>query len=345
MKKIIRIQYSNDFKRLFSIPFSLVFISLTMLGLMVLSLSGCSFPDSEIASKDGYLMVSIGTDKSSDRSLLPNINMLSVEYIINGTGPEGAVFETVTTGEDSYLYGLAIGEWLISVMAINSEGVEIGYGESMVLIEGSSLISVTINIDPLTGAGSLALLVTWPDEEVTTPGLTAVLTDFSGETQSLLSNMGAGTAESINTEIPSGYYTLRLQLYDGEDVIAGLVDTVRIVQDAETIGTYSFTGLNLPTGDVEINVIVDLDTPLEVAVTGAVDILSYGTNMTVEMLIANPGENIINYQWYLNGSFSGTGDTLSLGMDLRPGTYRLDGVAITADGERSGSAFHSFTVE
>ncbi|MCK5152949.1 MAG: hypothetical protein KAQ93_01200, partial [Spirochaetales bacterium] len=66
---------------------------------------------------------------------------------------------------------------------------------------------------------------------------------------------------------------------------------------------------------------------------------------TVQMLVANPGEDVINYQWYLNGGFTGTGETLTFGMDLRSGTYRLDGVAISEDGKRSGSAFHSFTVE
>ena len=123
------------------------------------------------------------------------------------------------------------------------------------------------------------------------------------------------------------------------------MDTVRIVQDEETIGTYSFTDLNHPTGDVDIIVIIDLDAPLEVTITGGVDILVYGTEMTAQMLIANPGDDIINYQWYLNGGFISSGESLTFGMDLRRGTYRLDGVAISADGERSGSAFHNFIVE
>ncbi len=345
MKKIISIQKSNDPKRLFPIPFTSVFISMTVLLIMGLSLSGCNFPDSGITSNDGALKISIGPETSSDRSLLPGISMNPVEYKINGSGPNGAVFEKVTDGEDSYLYGLAIGEWLISVTAVNTEGVGIGYGESIVLIEGSSLVAVTINIEPLIGDGTLTLSVTWPDAEVANPGLAGVLTDSAGVTQSLVFNMATGTANYTNAGITSGYYTLSLQLTDGEDVIAGLVDTVRIVQDAETIGTYSFTDLNHPTGDVEIIVIVDLDAPLEVTITGAVDILSYGTKMTDQRRGANPGEDVINYQWYLNGGFTGTGETLTFGMDLRSGTYRLDGVAISEDGERSGSAFHSFTVE
>ena len=345
MNKSIGIQKSNFPKGLFPKALTSVFSSLTVLLILGLSLSGCSFPDSEIAANEGSLRISIGTGTPAGRSLLPDISMDPVEYQISGSGPAGAVFETSTTGEDSYLDSLAIGEWLISVAALNTEGVRIGYGESIVIIEGSKLAAVTINIQPLTGTGTLTLSVTWPDAEVTDPGLTGTLTDSTGVTQSLIFSMGTGTAEYTNTGIAAGYYTLSLQLTEGEEVIAGLVDTVRIVQDAETIGTYSFTDLNHPTGDVDIIVTVDLDTPLEVTVTGAVDILSYGTNMTVQMLIANPGDDIINYQWYLNGGFAGSGETFTLGMDLRRGTYRLDGVAITADGERSGSAFHNFTVE
>ena len=345
MNKTIGIQKSNFLKRLFSEALTSVFISLTATLILGLGLSGCNFPDSGIAADEGALRISIGTGTSAGRSILPDINMDPVEYQISGSGPEGAVFETSTTGGDTFINSLAIGEWLISVTALNTEGVRIGYGESIVIIEGSKLVSVAINIQPLTGTGTLTLSVIWPDAEVTDPGLTALLTDSGGATQSLIFNMGTGTAEYSNNAIAAGYYTLSLQLSEGEDVLAGVVDTVRIVQDAETVGTYSFTDLNHPTGDVDIIVIVDLDAPLEVTVTGAVDILSYGTDMTVQILIANPGDDIINYQWYLNGGFIGSGETLTFGMDLRRGTYRLDGVAITADGERSGSAFHIFPVE
>ena len=345
MNKTKGIQKSNFTKGFSLVTRTSVLISLSVLLILGLGLSGCSFPDSGIDANEGALVISIGGEASASRSLLPNINMDPVEYQISGSGPDGASFTASSSGEDSYINGLAIGEWQISVTAMNIEGDPIGYGENTVLIEGSKQSSVVIDIVPLTGNGTLTLSVNWPDAEVVNPGLTGVLTDSAGVSQSLIFIMGTGQADYINTGITAGYYTLSLQLFDGEDVIAGLVDTVRIVQDAETVGTYSFTDLNHPIGDVEIIVIVDLDTPLEVTITGTVDILSYGTNMTVQMLVANPGDDVINYQWYLNGGFIGTGETLTFGMDLRSGTYRLDGVAISADGERSGSAFHSFTVE
>jgi len=345
MKKIIRIQKSNTHKRLFPIPFTSVFISLIVLLVLGLSLSGCNLPDTGIAAHEGALKISIGTGASADMNILPDISMDPATYQITGAGPAGAVFETSTTGGDTFINSLAIGEWLISVTALNAEGIQIGYGESTVIIEGSTQASVTIDVRPFTGTGTLSLSVTWPDAEVTNPGLKALLTDSAGVTQTLIFNMGTGTADYSGTGIDAGYYTLSLQLTEGEDVLAGKVDTVRIVKDAETVGTYSFNDLNHPTGDVSIAVTVDLDAPLEVTITGAVDILSYGTDMTVQMLIANMGSDIINYNWYLNGGFIGSGESITFGMDLRSGTYRLDGVAMSADGERSGSAVYNFTVE
>ena len=345
MNKTKGIQKSNITKGFSFLTRTSVLISLSVLLILGLGLSGCSFPDSGIDANEGALVISIGGETSASRSLLPNIDMDPALYQISGSGPDGASFTTSSSGEDSYINGLTIGEWQISVTAMNTVGDPIGYGENTVLIEGSMQSSIIIDIVPLTGTGTLTLSVNWPEAEVANPGFTGVLTDSAGVSQSLVFIIGTGKADFTNTGITAGYYTLSLQLFDGEDVIAGLVDTVRIVQDAETIGTYSFTDLNHPTGDVEIIIIVDLDTPLEVTITGTVDILSYGTNMTALMLVANPGEDIINYQWYLNGGFIGTGETITFGMDLRSGSYRLDGVAISADGERSGSAFHSFTVE
>lgn len=345
MKKIISTQKSNEPKKLVPIFFTSVFISLIVLLVLGLSLSGCNLPDTGIAADEGALKISIGIGASADRSILPDISMEPATYQINGSGPAGAVFETSTTGGDTYINSLAIGEWLISVTALNAEGTQIGYGESTVIIEGSTQASVTIDVRPFTGTGTLSLSVTWPDAEVTNPGLKALLTDSAGVTQTLIFNMGTGKADYSGTGIDAGYYTLSLQLTEGEDVLAGKVDTVRIVQDAETVGTYSFNDLNHPTGDVSIAVTVDLDAPLEVTITGAVDILSYGTDMTVQMLIANMGSDIINYNWYLNGGFIDSGESITFGMDLRSGTYRLDGVAMSADGERSGSAVYNFTVE
>ena len=47
----------------------------------------------------------------------------------------------------------------------------------------------------------------------------------------------------------------------------------------------------------------------------------------------------------LNEDLAGTGATVNVGADLRPGSYRLDAVVFTADGSRSGTASHNFTVE
>ena len=122
-------------------------------------------------------------------------------------------------------------------------------------------------------------------------------------------------------------------------------DTLRIVKDGHTEGAFSFEDLNHPTGDVDISVISDLDDPLEVEINAEHTTIARGESMTADAWVENAGDAEIEYNWYLNGAPAGTNASVSVGADLSPGSYRLDIVVRTADGRRSGSATHSFTVE
>jgi len=319
-----------------------VFSGLAVL-LLVFGFMGCDLAAYPLGV--GSLRVSIGADNPGIRSLLPGISMEPAEYLIQGAGPEGESFQAGSFGEDTDVNGLAVGDWVITVSALNVEGFPIGHGEKSVVVKSRTRTDLTIEINPVSGTGSLSLQVVWPVEKVENPRIAAALTNPRGESMSLDFSVGTGEASFSGAGIVTGYYTLSTQLLDGDSVLGGVVDTIRIVADTSTEGTYTFTDINSPTGDLDIAVVIDMEEPLAVELTGVVPVLSLGSTMSAVASVSNGGTSGLTYSWYLNGESFGTGTTLSLGSALRRGHYRLDVVVFTSDGRRSGSATHSFTVE
>ncbi len=316
------------------------------------SLAACDVPLTELSKDRGAMRVTIDPSHIEASAALgalssqSNLDMQPAEYRITGTGPSGASFTESSSGGESDITDIRIGEWRVEVSAFNAAEQEIGYGSATVEVKSGELAPVHITVRPLSGTGSLSLLVTWPQEELADPELTAALADAQGRSEKLGFEMPEpGKAEFWSDEIEAGYYTLTLQLIDGDQVLAGAVDAVRVVKGGRTRGEFSFDDLNHPTGEIDISVVSEMDDPLEVSITQAPSAIAYRSSVTAQAEVANAGGSEIAYRWYLNAESAGTGPTLDIGENLSPGTYRLDVVAVTADGRRSGSATHQLTVE
>jgi len=307
----------------------------------------CDMPHAEAPEESGSVLVTIESgDSLGALTLLPDTSMEPEEYRITGNGPSGASFETWTSGGSSEIQDLRLGEWQIETSAFNVDEEEIGYGNGTVAVENGQTAELNVVLRALTGIGSLSLSVVWPAEEVENGEIAATLASSDGHSESLaFEPVVDGEASFFSDEIDAGYYTLILQLLEDDHVVAGAVDTVRIVQDGLTEGTFSFADLNHPTGDIDIIVVPDMDEPLEVAITGGTETLSYGESMTVSAEVENAGDSTLEYTWYLNGAAVGSEASLTVGDGLSPGSYRLDVVVFTEDGQRSGSDSHNFAVE
>lgn len=214
-------------------------------------------------------------------------------------------------------------------------------------VEPGGQAAVSIAVRPLSGTGLLSLWLSWPADQVSAPAVTASLTALAGQPQALhfALDQAAGTADYHNAEINAGYYTLALQLTDGGTVVAGAVETVRIVRNGHTEGQFSFDDLNHPTGNIDIIVSPDMDEPLDVQIEGAATMVAYGESQSATAAVDNADGAELEYAWYLNGGHVGDGASVVLDSALALGSYRLDLVVFTADGSRSGSASHSFRVE
>lgn len=323
------------------------YIALLAALLAGIALAGCDQPYDGVRSESGSLRVSIGEGAGlQPLTLLPDTSMEPTEYRLRGSGPLGASFETTTTGGVLDIHDLRGGEWRIEVTAVNGDGLEIGYGDATVGVEPGMINEVAVSVRALSGTGTLSLQVSWPAAEVQNASLAATLTGRDGQSQQLqFAANGTGGAAYTNDALDAGYYTLVIQLFDGDNVVAGAVETVRIVQDGHTEGTFSFDDLNHPTGDVDIAVSPEMDEPLELELTGTAEVLAFGSTKNVSATAENAGSAEVVYTWYVNGAHVGDGASQQVGTGLAVGSYRLDVVAFSADGRRSGSLTHRFRVE
>ncbi len=315
--------------------------------LFIILFSGCDL--SYLGFRDntkGALSININPNRfSSSRNISPETSMIPVKYIIMGTGPGNSKFEKELTGTSCSIYDLSIGNWRLSIIAYNENGDQIGWGESLVSVSPAITSETSVLVEPYSGNGSVYFIATWNSSEVSNPSISATLTDSSGTETVLQFETGTGTASYSQNNIPAGYYTLNIKLLDGETVVSGLVESVRVLNGFQTTGNFNFTNLNSPTGDISISVIVNLYDPFEPIINGAVEILAYGSNMTVSASVPDSESENMIYRWYVNGELTGTGESISFGNTLKWGYYRLDLVVTNENGTRSGSVSHMFTVE
>ncbi|MFA7108350.1 MAG: hypothetical protein WC162_04330, partial [Sphaerochaetaceae bacterium] len=97
--------------------------------ILVFLILGCS--DSE--EQTGILKISF--DSGVSRTLVPDISMEVKSYEISGEGPGGNEFSTLESkGEEVIIPNLYKGNWTITVLGLNSDGIAIGEGSSSVTI-------------------------------------------------------------------------------------------------------------------------------------------------------------------------------------------------------------------
>ncbi len=306
----------------------------------VLSLVACHLPVHDTGGSLEVNVASIGT-----QSLLPDLDMDVDSYVVSGAGPDDASFERTTAGSAIVVEELTTGSWTIDVIGYNPDGVDVASGSGETVISAGETSQLTVAVRPYEGPGTLSVTVTWPDADVSEPSVVANLVSSDGTSTSLpfsASGVGQATYESVDTA--AGYYTLSVQVLDAGTTVAGAAEATRVAAGATTSGTIAFNSVNPPTGDTDITIDPDLDEPLEVSLSGAVASLQLGGSMTVTGAVSNADGETVSLTWYLNGAYLAAGDTVTVGQSLAPGTYRLDAIAYTADGDRSGSTSHGFSV-
>jgi hypothetical protein len=301
--------------------------------------ASCALPSAHKTT--GGLLVIVNSARTL--TIEPDTDMIPAQYVITGFGPYESSVATTSQNETVTMDRLLIGEWTIVVSAENAAGALIAQGESSTRVNSGKIAPLAISVRPIPGAGSFDITVEWEAAQVESPDVTARLLPATGDPLDLTFVLGSGSAYYSSALIDSGYYTLTTQLADTGIVVAGAVETVRIVTGQITSGRVGFGQLNAPGGTIDVLITPDLQEPLIVSISGQVPSLPSGTSMTAQGTVDSFTGNVIN-TWYLNGDSIAIGDNCTLGADLQPGFYRLDLTTFSADGTRAGSVSHTFTV-
>ncbi|MCY1153109.1 MAG: InlB B-repeat-containing protein [Sphaerochaetaceae bacterium] len=315
------------FKKLKSLnPFLLVFITFILFS--------CELPtqNNEVGN------LTINFDSATSRDLIePAIKMDIDSYLISGIGPDGRSFEPISSnGEAVTITDLYIGEWTITVKGLNEDNISIAEGTSTATIESGKTVSTNILVEEYTGAGTIKFNITWPASDLEDPQILATLTNSdSSYLEDLSLNIDSEEGQAtLSLDVPSGYYLLNFNLYDGStsdinNKLFGKTNSIRVVKDNSTYVTFETTSSDLNLyGDLSVSVDNNIISPFRVTVSPTDRKLIEGE--TQDFLANVDVEGEYTYKWYVDGIVQDSSSNLyTIPNDLSIGNHTIDVVAMS----------------
>jgi DNA-binding beta-propeller fold protein YncE len=266
------------------------------------------------------------------KTFSPDVSLEPVSFTVSGSGPSEEEFFIETDGYAVEIHEVLCGKWTIAISGLDDDGNIILYGETEIVIQRSGPNNVTIILQPVEGTGSLSVHVSWPEAALSEPSVICSLEGESG-----LMEMGMTVKEdgaASTADYPSGYYTLRVILFDDEEEICGGAETVRIISGYTTEAVFDFTAYDtLFRTSLVISADIDQKYPPAVTVQGP-DMLLSGD--TAEYTASGPG-NVDKTRWFLNGHEITVGEEFSLPLGPRKKMNRIDAEMEDQDGDTRGS--------
>jgi hypothetical protein len=312
--------------------------SVVLMTLLVLCagalIAACHLPGGPPSTK-GSLKITIGNNIAARTIVPPTEGTTATLYEVNGAGPNGAKFSTQTSGDPVTISGLALGQWTVSVDALNANADTIGHGESSATVAAGEN-SVTVSVLLASGSGNLSLTVNWNTGQVQGPGsVGASITPARGGSLQSLSFTGSdGSLSSATTGILPGYYILNLNLLDhAGNVVGSTTDLVWIVNAQTSTGSFDFTNA-VNTGSIKVS-ITPLPNPLNASISRS--------GGSVSAVVANYSGTDLSYQWYMNGAAVGTNSN-NYTLPSTPGCYWISVIVWTTNWAQAGSATANFQV-
>lgn len=303
-----------------------------LLTLIIFSFFGCNglinYSTNAINTSSGSLHFDISLpDSINTKTIVPTLEMSVSTYDISGSGPGNALFDSPDVTDKTFTRdNLAIGNWEINVDAKNSSGDVIARGSTAVTIAENEITSAVITVTPLEGPGTIDLTIKWTDSRSEVPSITATLTPLGGTP--LIGNFVIAddglSATYNNSNIDSGYYTLSIQMHDGDNVVDTWVGAVRIISGNTARAVFTLSDGNEISVENGLNIEIedDLQNPTQIVFSGNYEQLMRGESMTIATTVS---ESVDTYQWYLNGQkLDGEiNKSITIGENLALGKYNL----------------------
>lgn len=303
--------------------------------LIILGLAACS--GMTPAATTGTVVLTIGGNVSTARTIQPSISMDVTSYTISGKGPNSATFTQQQSGSTTtYTTSLAPGSWTIQVDAYNSSNTKIGTGQGTATISEGQTTNLSVTVTPLAGSGTLAITLDWSSGMYTTPSVVGSLTPQGSSTATAIPFTVGSTSATYSGTLAAGYYTLTITLSDGSTTKWSDVEAVRIIAGQTSSATYAMT-----TGSLGLTITTNMENPITITLAGNAASLNRNSNMTVTATCSDTPDS---YQWYMNGAaVSGaTSSSITIGSALSVGSYTLD--LMVTKGVTLSSAGFSFSV-
>ena len=311
------------------------------LALSLLLTLGCSAPlDQKSEELTGHVSLKIS---QQGRTLSPgtNLSLGSLEIVFSQGSTQ--ITRTNTPGE-ALNVSLNSGTWTIQVDGYNTDAVPllVAQGSSSVEILPGQTSEAQITLVSRAGTGTLSLTTQFAGLNLSSPQVKGTLVSRTGDlTIPLTFETSPGSATSLTAGVPSGYYMLTVQLFDGLTLKGTGVETVRILTEQITLGTINLTPGDIATGNVVLTIQLSLGFPSTILISGLNAQIRLGTTPTV---IATSPETQDSWTWYLDGvKVEGIATaSYSLPATLSLGTHRLD--ALGKKGEVVSSGYQVFQV-
>ena len=291
------------------------------------------------------------------RTLLPSDSTLLdvTRYTVSGTGPNGKTFTRSSDNSSVEIEGLTIGEWTVSAKGLNREGTELVSGASTFRLT-STATPQTIVLDTLIGTGSFSFSLDWSLCDVSDPAMEVYLTgpDMRADEVPLDVTLNTQTkTATVSETLSAGSYKVRVLLKDGSQLVAGLVEAVRISNGTSTSGSHMFHFNEL--GPTTLMYFTDATgTPIRGSLSASGNPESFLDGLQYTYLFSfNDPDNVstegLSLDWYYDGSLvkSETSLTRSGGSLTRVvgnGVHRIDAVVYNKLLGSTGSAAYTFSV-
>ncbi|MBO5770734.1 MAG: hypothetical protein J6R23_05735 [Spirochaetales bacterium] len=283
------------------------------------------------------------------RTLSPGESAMEIScYRIILTTPDGKEWgERLTYHSYCSFEDLFPGKWKITVYGMNSTRVDIASGEIEVdLKEGENNAAVDVN--KLVGSGALEAKITWDSDAVESPTLNLFLAkqgeeELSLETPTL--DKVKGEALLTLTNLASGSYTLRGELYSGQTLVGGFAEAIRISNTITTKGTIAIVKTGVVESTESITVSDMTSMPIDCSIEGVNQLVPVNGKINARLVIntKNLSMNQIDVNWYIDGILISNSAELEY-TPTEKGLHRIDAVFSTSTVGSTGSATENFLV-
>ncbi len=225
-----------------------------------------------------------------------------VSYKISGQGPgNGANFELCVDENEVTIESLKVGYWSFSAIGYNADECPSASGETTLYLSKKST-SASLTLDQEVGEGLIALTYQWNAQQTNTESTInfRLLDSSDNEVEGVNSEVDFEEGEATYSgTVASGFYTVMVSIESGGEIIGGVVESLRVIDQTTSQATRIIEiGKLLDSGTISI--IDGTSPPFDGEISLSCD--EYGLGDSLTLTLTSDGElSSYSFQWYCEG--------------------------------------------